>query len=260
MTTTARIPLVLGNWKMNTTLDDALALATAAAEIASAHPEVEVGVLPPALWLVPLAERRGSDSAVMLGAQDVAPESAGAYTGDLSAEMLAPYTRFILAGHSERRQIHGETDADIRAKLDAVYRVERTPVLAVGETEAQRSSGRAAEVVTRQLAAALDGRPAFELEQLVIAYEPVWAIGTGNAATADDAAEMASLIRSLLRQLDPEIAERVRILYGGSVNGENAASYFGVGDIDGGLIGGASLKPADFAAIVAAAAASAGAV
>jgi triosephosphate isomerase len=258
MTSSARIPLILGNWKMNTSLEDALALAASAAETASAHPEVEVGVLPPTLWLVPLAERFGPDSAVMLGAQDVAPQPSGAFTGDLSAEMLAPYARFMLAGHSERRQLHRESDDEIRAKLDAVYRVERTPVLAVGETEAERNAGRATEVVTRQLAAALDGRPAGELEQLVIAYEPVWAIGTGNAATAADAAEMATLIRSLLRRLDPAVAERVRILYGGSVNGENAGSYFGVDDIDGGLIGGASLKPADFAAIVVAAAASAG--
>jgi triosephosphate isomerase len=247
-----RIPLVLGNWKMNTTLEDATTLADAAAETAAAHPEVEVGVLPPAVWLVPLASHLGSTAPVMLGAQDVAPEPAGAFTGDLSAEMLMPYTRFMLAGHSERRHLHGENDELVRHKLDAVYRVGRIPVLAVGETRQQRSAGQARHVVARQLAASLQGRPTEELRELVVAYEPVWAIGTGEAATARDAAEMAAVIREWLRRLDPDAAERIRILYGGSVSADNAAELFASPDVDGGLIGGASLKPAEFAGIVAA--------
>jgi triosephosphate isomerase len=249
-----RIPLILGNWKMNTTLEDAYALADAAAESASAHPEVEVGVLPPAVWLVPLAAHLGRGSALMLGAQDNAPEPAGAFTGDLSAEMVAPYTRFLLAGHSERRHLHGEGDELVRAKLDAIYRVDRVPVLAVGETGNERAAGRARDVVSRQLGAALHGRPVDQLQALVIAYEPVWAIGTGTAATPEDAAEMAALIRDWLRGVDPLIAERVRILYGGSVTADNAGEILASVDVDGGLVGGASLKPAEFAAIVAAAA------
>jgi triosephosphate isomerase len=249
----SRIPLILGNWKMNTTLEEALALADATVGAASAHPDVEVGILPPAIWLVPLSRRLGVDSALLLGAQDVASEPAGAFTGDISAEMVAPWTRVILAGHSERRHVRRESDELIRAKLDAIYRVDRVPVLAVGETQRERASGRARYVVSRQLAAALDGRPADELRGLVIAYEPVWAIGTGEAATADDAAEMAAAIRDELRRYDPDAAGRIRILYGGSVTGDNAAALFASPDIDGGLIGGASLRPDDFAAIIAAA-------
>jgi triosephosphate isomerase len=250
-----RIPLILGNWKMNTSLDDAVALADATLAAASEHPEIEVGILPPAIWLVPLARHLGVASALALGAQDVAAPPSGAYTGDISADMLAPYSRLILAGHSERRHLHGERDELIRAKLDAVYRVDRIPVLAVGETQQERASGRARQVVARQLTTALEGRPTEEMRALVVAYEPVWAIGTGVAATAEDACEMASAIREALRRLDAGAADRIRILYGGSVNGANAAELFACPDIDGGLIGGASLKPADFAAIVAAASA-----
>jgi len=249
----SRIPLVLGNWKMNTSLEDALALADACVEAARAFPDIEVGILPPAIWLVPLSRHLGADSVVMLGAQDVAPAPSGAYTGDLSAEMVAPWTRVILTGHSERRHLHGEPNELIRAKLDAIYRVGRTPVLAVGETERERASGRAREVVARQLASALRDRSREELSDVVIAYEPVWAIGTGVSATAADACEMAIAIREELRRLDPDVAERIRILYGGSVSGGNAAELFACPDIDGGLIGGASLRPADFGAIVVAA-------
>jgi triosephosphate isomerase len=248
----SRIPLVLGNWKMHTMLDDALALADATVEAAAARPDVEVGILPPAIWLVPLARHLGVDSVVVIGAQDVAPAPSGAFTGDISAEMVAPYARFILAGHSERRHIHGERDELVRAKVDAIFRVGRVPVLAVGETERERAGGRARQVVSRQLGIALEGRSTEELSRLVVAYEPVWAIGTGAAATAADASEMAAAIRENLRQLDAEAAERVRILYGGSVTGDNAAELFAGRDVDGGLIGGASLRPTDFAAIIAA--------
>lgn len=248
-----RIPLVLGNWKMHTNLDEAVALSQASAAAAIAHPDVEVGILPPAIWLVSLAERLSDSAGAMLGAQDVAAEPSGAFTGDLSAEMLAPYTRFMLAGHSERRHLHGESDEEIRTKLDAVYRVDRVPILAVGETEDERQSGRATDVVTTQLSRSLQGRTTDQLRTLVIAYEPVWAIGTGNSATVSDAEEMSSLIRAWVRELDPEASERTRILYGGSVKADNAAQYFASPDIDGGLIGGASLKPDEFNAIVAAA-------
>ncbi len=249
----SRIPMVLGNWKMHTSLDEAVALADATVRAAASRPDVEVGILPPATWLVPLSRHLGVDSVVMIGAQDVAPAPSGAFTGDIAAEMVAPWTRVILVGHSERRHLHGERDELVRAKLDAVYRVDRVPVLAVGETERERASGRARQVVARQLGIALEGRSVEQLRQLVVAYEPVWAIGTGMAATADDASEMAATIRRELRQLDAEAAERVRILYGGSVSGDNAAELFSGPEVDGGLIGGASLRPDDFAAIIAAA-------
>lgn len=253
MTTPERIPLILGNWKMNTTLDEATDLATATNAAARLHPDVEVGILPPYPWIVPLATTLGDTAAARLGAQDIAPAANGAFTGDVAAEMLAPYTRYMLVGHSERRHGLGETDDAIRAKLDAIYRVDRIPVLAVGETEAERTAGRAGEVVSTQLAAALRERPATELETLVVAYEPVWAIGTGLAATADDAAEMAEFIRGLLTEIDPAAATRTRIVYGGSVKPDNAAAYFAAPDIDGGLIGGASLDAQAFSDIIAAA-------
>ena len=250
MTTTARIPLILGNWKMHTMLDEATTLAEQVSRAAREHPEVEVGILPPYPWIVPLAIGLGDASALKVGAQDVAPESDGAFTGDVAAEMLAPYTRFMLVGHSERRHGHGESDDIVRAKLDAVYRVDRIPVLAVGETERERASGRAADVVTNQLAIALRDRTGDELSTLVVAYEPVWAIGTGQAATPEDAAEMATFIRGLLREVDRVAAERVRILYGGSMKADNAASYLSIDDIDGGLIGGASLNADAFGEII----------
>lgn len=252
-TGSARIPLVMGNWKMHTDLPEASTLAQSAATTAAAHPDVEVAILPPAIWLVPLSTILGKDSPVLLGAQDVSPDPFGAFTGDIAAEMVAPYSRFILAGHSERRHLHGEPDDYIRSKLDAIYRVDRIPVLAIGETHDQREAGRAADVVTSQLDLALRNRSTDELQTLVVAYEPVWAIGTGVSATAEDAREMAAFIRDWLRSQDPDAAERIRILYGGSVKPDNATDLFSSSDIDGGLIGGASLEPDAFAAIAAAA-------
>lgn len=245
-----RIPLVIGNWKMNTSLQTALSLARAAAEDAAAHPDVEVAVMPPSTWLVALATALGTDSAVQLGAQDIAPEPAGAYTGDIAAEMVAPYVRFILAGHSERRHIHGEDDTYVRAKVDAIFRVDRTPVLAVGETEQQRQAGQAEGVIAEQLEHALADRPVDQIRSLVIAYEPVWAIGTGQSASASDAQQMAQVIRDWIRGAYADAADRVRILYGGSVKADNASEFFASEDIDGGLIGGASLDAADFSEII----------
>lgn len=248
-----RIPLVIGNWKMNTTRPTASMLAQSASKDANAHPDVEVAILVPSVWLVTLSNGLGPGSAVLLGAQDIAPEPSGAYTGDISAEMVAPYCRFILAGHSERRQMHGEDDEYIRSKLDAVFRVDRLPVLAVGETGEQRQTGHASSVITCQLEAALENRSLDQIRSLTVAYEPVWAIGTGESASADDAQKMASLIRSWLRANFSDAADRVRILYGGSVKPSNARDFFSQDDIDGGLIGGASLDKNAFSSIVGAA-------
>lgn len=253
MTQPSRRPLILGNWKMNTTLDEAVALASAAGTIADAHPSVDVGILPPAIWLVPLHKNRHDASMLKIGAQDASPRENGACTGELSVAMLAPWCDYILAGHSERRQHHHETDEIIRAKLDAIVAIDCIPVLAVGESEPERDAGIAARVVARQLDGALAGRPAADLTRIVVAYEPVWAIGTGKSASAQDAREMAKVIRGWLAQQDQQAADTIRILYGGSMKPDNATEILANPDIDGGLIGGASLSANDFEKIVVAA-------
>lgn len=256
MTSNVRRPLILGNWKMNTSLEDAVALTRTASGVADAHPDVDVGVLPPAVWLVPLHLQTGelAPSRLRLGAQDVSQHTNGAYTGDLSAPMLAPWCDYMLVGHSERRQHHHETDEVVRAKLDAVIATGCVPVLAVGESERERESGLSTQVVAQQLIDALSGRPANELSRLVIAYEPVWAIGTGKSASAADAQDMAELIRTWLAQQEQQLATSARILYGGSMKATNAADILAGPDVDGGLIGGASLSANEFGQIVTSAA------
>ena len=252
-----RVPLVLGNWKMNTSLGEAKELASRSSDIATSFPAVEVGILPPAVWLLTLREQLSTmGSSLRLGAQDISQQPNGAFTGDLSASMLAPWCEMILVGHSERRQHHEESDEIVRAKLDAVLGTDRTPVLAIGETAAERDAGSAREVVQRQLDIALGERPATQLARVVIAYEPVWAIGTGTSASADDAQEMAAIIRDWVRRHNESAAATMRLLYGGSMKPENAGEILARPDVDGGLIGGASLAPDQFQAIVAAAASS----
>ncbi|CAN5123507.1 triose-phosphate isomerase [soil metagenome] len=186
---------------------------------------------------------------IEIGAQNVHWEDKGAFTGELSAGMAREAgASFALVGHSERRHVFGESDEDTARKCVAAQRAGLTPLLCVGEKLEERERGEAEAVVSRQLRAGLA-----QLQPgggLLLAYEPVWAIGTGTAATPDDAAEMAGTIRSLLRRIDPEAAERTRVLYGGSVNAANAEAFFSVPDIDGGLIGGASLDAGEIAAII----------
>jgi triosephosphate isomerase len=255
MTGIHRRPLILGNWKMNTSLQSAVKLTARASAIANAHPDVDVGILPPAVWVVPLSlqTQQLEPSRLSLGAQDVSPHANGAFTGDLSMTMLVSWCDYILVGHSERRQHHSETDEVVRAKLDAVLATECIPVLAVGEAEGERESGHARSVVERHLDGALTGRPATELSRIVVAYEPVWAIGTGKSASAADAQEMALVIREWLARQDSEAARSVRILYGGSMKPDNASGILANPDVDGGLIGGASLDADDFQKIVEAA-------
>ena len=243
----SRTPLAIANWKMNTDLETARVLAQAARETLDGEPiAVEIAICPPFPWIVPVAGVL-EGSAVGLGAQDCSPEANGAFTGDVSAAMLAPWCAWVLVGHSERRHGHGEHDALIRRKLEAVLKEGMQPILCVGELEADRDAGRTAEVVQHQVLAALKGLPASAIARCVVAYEPVWAIGTGRTATAGDAQEVAAQIRALLTSLASEHAAAVRILYGGSVKAGNVASLTAGPDVDGALIGGASLDPAGFA-------------
>jgi triosephosphate isomerase len=234
-----RKKLVAGNWKMNGLRSDGVTLAGDLARRAAAATGLGCDLLicPPATLLMAVhAVLAGS--AVALGAQDCHAEPGGAHTGDISAEMLADAgCTHVILGHSERRRGHGESDAEIRAKILAAGRAGLAPVLCVGETLPEREAGKAIDIVARQLDGSIP--PGAELDRLIVAYEPVWAIGTGLSATADDIAEMHGAIRARL-------SSRTRLLYGGSVNPKNAPAILGLGEVDGALVGGASLNAKDF--------------
>ncbi len=246
-------PYLVGNWKMNTTLEEAQELAKAAASLADdVRGQVDIGIAPPFPWLVPLQEIV-SGSAVRLGAQDCSATDNGAYTGDVSAAMLAPVASFVIIGHSERRAYHQETDEVVKTKIGKALAAGMDVILCVGETAGERDAGNAQDVVRRQLEGALDGMDASDLAHLTVAYEPVWAIGTGVAATPDDAAEMSRFIREQLVGRVGRAGDGVRLLYGGSANDANAASFLAAEAVDGLLIGGASLKIPAFTAMIQAA-------
>lgn len=244
-----RRKLVLGNWKMNGNCADVSAWAGAAARTAAQLTRCDVGILPSFVHLSAARSAIG-DARLAFGAQNVAAYPNGAYTGEVSAEMLADLgATLVLVGHSERRHVLGETDAVVAAKFARARAAGLTTVLCVGETLAEREAGRTEEVVLRQLAAVLDTSTPPMLQGAVIAYEPVWAIGTGRTASPEQVQTIHALIRSAIAKHDAMLASLVRILYGGSVKGSNAALLFGQPDVDGGLIGGASLVPDEFAAI-----------
>lgn len=249
----SRIPFICGNWKLHKTLSESVALATAVAE-ATAHLEnVEVGVAPvfTALHAVRSAVE---DRPLRVGAQNCFHEPQGAFTGEVSPPLLADLgCHFVIVGHSERRQLFGETDAGVNQKIKAVLAAGLEPIVCVGETLQEREAGATLDVVGRQVREGLAGLSAEQVGSLVIAYEPVWAIGTGKTATTDQAQEVHAAIRALLRELAGEQADRVRIQYGGSVKPANAADLLAQPDIDGALVGGAALKADDFAAIIRAA-------
>jgi triosephosphate isomerase len=245
--------LVAGNWKMNLGLDAALALASTLARDIVPAPGVDTAVLPPFPWLLPVRDAL-SESGILLGAQQCHQAAAGAFTGEVSAQMLAPVCDVILAGHSERRHVFGETDALVGEKVNAILGAGPRAVLCVGETLAEREAGQANVVVARQLAAGLSGVTDADVSRIIVAYEPVWAIGTGVAATSADAQAMSAEIRSWLRKRFGAVGANVQVLYGGSVTPDNALELFRQPDIDGGLVGGASLKADSFVRIVAAAA------
>jgi triosephosphate isomerase len=238
--------LVAGNWKMhgnraaNSTLLDAIVAGVPAAQ------QVECAVCAPFPYLGQLAERLAG-SAIAWGAQNVSEHAQGAYTGEVSAAMLAEFgCRYVIVGHSERRQLYGESDAAVAAKFAAVQGAGMTPILCVGESLAEREAGRTEEVVARQLAAILAKAGIQGFESAVLAYEPVWAIGTGRTATPEQAQGVHAFLRA-------KVLPGTRILYGGSVKAANAEAIFAMPDVDGGLIGGASLVAEEFLAIARAA-------
>jgi triosephosphate isomerase len=241
--------LVAGNWKMN-------GLAASMAELdaliaGTGNAGCEVLVCPPATLIARLAWR-GQGSAVAIGGQDCHPEEKGAHTGDVSAEMLADAgATYVIVGHSERRADHGEDDATVHAKARAAWRAGLTAIVCVGETEAEREAGGTLDVAGRQLAGSVpDGATA---ANTVVAYEPVWAIGTGRTPSTADIAEVHGALRNLLRERFGDEGENMRLLYGGSMKPANAAGMMSIANVDGGLVGGASLKASDFLQIVAAA-------
>jgi triosephosphate isomerase len=245
-----RKAIVAGNWKMNTSLEDAETIVGTLAELQAPTSDVERVVIPPFPWIVPL-QKAVLAGGFMLGAQTCAVEDRGAYTGEVSAAMLSSFCTYVIAGHSERRHLFGETDEMVRGKLLAILRNGMYPILCVGELLEERDAGQAFEVVDRQLTGALSGSSTELLAELVIAYEPVWAIGTGRAATPDDAQQMAAHIRSRLAELfDANFAQSTRIQYGGSVNAANASDILSLPDVDGALVGGASLKAEEFSRII----------
>jgi triosephosphate isomerase len=251
-----RKPFVAGNWKMNTDSYTSVELAEriASGSVEAAGQSVTVGVCPPFVYLQAVAKAL-SASSIAVGAQDIYFEPKGAFTGEISASMLKDIgCAYCLCGHSERRHVIGETDELINKKVAAAIGGGLLPILCVGELLAEREASQTNEVVTRQLKEGLAGLSAEKLSAVTIAYEPVWAIGTGLTATPQQAQEVHDLIRKLLGQMyDDQLAEESRILYGGSVKPGNAADLMGQQDIDGLLVGGASLKADDFLAIIQAA-------
>jgi triosephosphate isomerase (TIM) len=240
--------LIAGNWKMNGLLEEGRALAGELRRRLDGAVPFDLAVFPPATLVLPIAELlRGS--AIAVGGQDCHPKENGAYTGDVSAAMLADAgATHVILGHSERRQDHGETDALVAAKAAAAHAVGLIAIVCVGETRQQREAGKAGAVVAAQVTGSLPADAT--AANTIIAYEPVWAIGTGLTATPTDVAEVHGLIRRTLNGLVPD-AGAVRILYGGSVKPENAAELLAVPDVDGALVGGASLKAEDFWGIAA---------
>ncbi len=244
-----RKPLIAGNWKMHGSRSETRELLDGIQRgLGEAFP-AEVMVVPPYPYL-PLAASLVADAGLILGAQDISAHAAGAYTGEVSGAMLVDCgCRAVLVGHSERRSLHGETDADVAAKFCAAVEVGLTPVLCVGETLAEREQGQTQAVVSRQIGRVLEAAGIAVFNSAVVAYEPVWAIGTGQTATPAQAQEVHEAIREQLIADDATIGGLVRILYGGSVKPDNAAEIFAQQDIDGGLIGGASLKVESFVSI-----------
>jgi triosephosphate isomerase len=252
----SRRPLVAANWKMNKTRLEAAAFADAFAAGVGELGDIDVVLCPPATALADLAGRL-LETAVEVAAQNMHQSESGAFTGELSAAMLADAGAWgVILGHSERRQLFGETDEALAEKVPAALVAGLVPILCVGETEAERDAEATNDVLTRQIAADLAGVDAGELGSVVVAYEPIWAIGTGRNATPEQAQEAIAHIRAELADLDAGAATGIRILYGGSMKPGNAAEIMAQPDVDGGLVGGAALDAGDFLEICRAAQAS----
>nr|WP_299245303.1 triose-phosphate isomerase [uncultured Halomonas sp.] len=243
-----RVPLIAGNWKMNGSLAlvEQFGQAFGKAALSSS---MDVAILPPLPYLA-AAQTAFEKTPLRLGAQTVNPELSGAYTGEVSASMLAEFgVHYVLVGHSERRSLYHEDDSAVLARAQAVLSEGLTPILCVGETLAERDEERTETVVLNQVKTVFDTLDAQQRQHVVIAYEPVWAIGTGRTATPEQAQAVHAAIRDCLADYDEQMASTLRLLYGGSMKRENAAELLAQPDIDGGLIGGASLKVDDFLAI-----------
>ena len=251
-----RRKLIAGNWKMNKTASDAVSLAAEIAAGVGSRSDVDVVVCPPFTSLESVGKAIDG-SLIKLGAQNMHHEASGAYTGEISAQMLrAIFATYVILGHSERRSLFGETDEFINKKVLASLKNQLRPILCVGESLAEREAGTTLKIVQGQLERCLEGVGKDQAPTLIVAYEPIWAIGTGKVATSEQAQEVHGFIRGLLGKLFGEpIAQKVRILYGGSMKPSNAAELLAQNDIDGGLIGGASLEPRSFVELIRAAAA-----
>jgi triosephosphate isomerase len=242
-----RSSLIAGNWKMNGNLQSAIDLVEGIK--GGDAGKAELAVCPPAVYLMKIGGML-ADSDIALGAQNVGDREAGAFTGEIAAQMLLECgCRYAIVGHSERRALYGESDRLVAARFAMALQAGIKPILCVGETLQERDSGVTEAVVARQVDAALEVNGIDSFARAVIAYEPVWAIGTGQVATPEQAQAVHAFIRNRLAQLDSEVARQVQILYGGSMNPANAAELLSQADIDGGLIGGAALKARDFLAI-----------
>ncbi len=248
-----RQPLVAGNWKMNGSRQSAIELLNGIKAGISEVTTAEVAVCPPSIF-IPLAWRTLADTPIAWGGQDVSVHESGAYTGEIAGSMFADYDcKYVIVGHSERRTYHGESDTLVAEKFEAARKAGLIPIFCVGETLEEREQGITEQVVGRQVDAVISRGGVGLLAQGVVAYEPVWAIGTGRTASPEQAQDVHAFIRARIAAHDPEAAAEVRILYGGSMKPGNAAELLAKPDIDGGLIGGASLKAADFLAICTAA-------
>jgi triosephosphate isomerase len=245
-----RKPIIAGNWKMNKTPSEAVELIEQLIPLVR-EAEVEVVVCPPFVCLAAASQAlKGSN--IGLGAQNMHFEEKGAYTGEIAPNMLKELgVKYVIIGHSERRQYFGETDEIVNKKVKAAFAHDLIPIVCVGETLEQREQGITEKVVEEQIRVGLSGLMAEDVEKAVIAYEPVWAIGTGKTATSQQANDVISFIRSIILDMyDKEVSNSIRIQYGGSMNPGNASELMAMSDIDGGLIGGASLKAEDFAKVV----------
>lgn len=248
-----RRPFVAGNWKMHGSRDENAQLLDGQLQSLPAQTSADIAVCPPFVYLWEIA-RLLKSSVVALGAQSVCAEAVGAFTGEVSSAMLRDVgCTYVIVGHSERRAIYREDDALVARKFLAAQSQSLVPILCVGETLEERDRGQTTSVVSRQLAAVLDVAGVAALASAVVAYEPVWAIGTGKTATPEQAQEVHAHIRAEVAKLDAKIAGQLRLLYGGSVKAANAREIFAMPDVDGGLIGGASLKADEFLKICAAA-------
>lgn len=246
-----RRPMMAGNWKMNKTITEAVALATAIQRGVDGYTNVDCVVCPPAVCL-PAVAATLAESTVAVGAQNIHWAESGAYTGEISAPMLQGLATYVIIGHSERRQYFAESDESVNKKVHAALAHGLTPIVCVGESLAQNKSGETGAIVGHQVLAALAGLNGAQVQSLIIAYEPIWAIGTGLAATAQQAGDICGgVVRSTVAELyDPVVAQAIRILYGGSTNEKNIGEIMQQPEIDGALIGGASLQAESYTAMV----------